>query len=312
MTLEKTIQSLQENEPLSVEACEKAFDTLIETENEESGKTFLKLLSEKQETVEELEGLAKVLRSKMEKVALKESLLEIGSFQGSSFLTTGVALLAVGCGEKIAQWGSVDILEHFGIPINETPLESFGRAKIALLHPSNYHLAMKKLEMLLEGAPPAPLFQLVQPLLNPALPDYLFLHVKEKKHLELYPKVLQKLCIKRAMVVQNAHMDILSPIEPSAATFVTPDEIIEMAIDPEKLGFQKSSSEALAEEEMDQKVVQALSEHVGLLSDALILNAGVALFVTKRAPSIESGIAFAAHAHASGRGLSALERLRKS
>ena len=66
------------------------------------------------------------------------------------------------------------------------------------------------------------------------------------------------------------------------------------------------------EEEMDQKVVQALSEHVGLLSDALILNAGVALFVTKRAPSIESGIAFAAHAHASGRGLSALERLRKS
>lgn len=327
MSLSEAIKHLSEKGSLSEKESEEAFEELISGKDLDVGKIFLKLLAEKGETPEELEGLVHVMQKKMRPVVLSEELLDIvgtgGDGSNSVNISTGAAILAAACGAKVAkhgnrafssQCGSADVLERFGVSLEEDPAESLARAGITFLFAPHYHPAGKVVAPIRKALGIRTIFNLVGPLMNPARPTYLLLGVAKEDLLELFADVVQRLRVKRSMIVYGNGMDELTPIGPCHGILITPEERTKMVIDPQELGFEKCTMDDLkgGDVEMNtRKLIATLQGKKGPLADTLILNAGVALFLTERAPSIESGISFARHALESGKGFETLERWRK-
>lgn len=326
MSLAQAIKHLSENKTLSESECEKAFEELVSGEHLEEGKAFLKLMSEKGETTEEFEGLAHVMRKKMRSVIIDEELIDIvgtgGDGSNSVNISTGSAILAASCGVKVAKHGSrassskcgsADLLEYLGVSLDEDPQEAIIRAGITFLYAPNYHPAMGVVAPIRKALGIRTIFNLIGPLLNPTRPTYLMLGVAREHLLEPFADVVQKLGMKRSMIVFGNGMDELTPIGPCHAILITPEERTKMVIDPQELGFEKCTVEDLKGGDVEvnaTKLVAALKGEKGPIADTLILNAGVALFITGRAPSIESGISFARHAQESGKGFETLEKWR--
>lgn len=327
MSLKEAIDHLSKQESLSEKECEKAFEALVSEDHFEEGKCFLKHLSEKGETAEELKGLVHVMQKKMRTVIVDEEVLDIvgtgGDGSNSVNISTGAAILAAACGAFVAkhgnrasssQCGSADVLEELGISLEEDPIETLARAHITFLFAPHYHPAAKRVAPMRKALGIRTIFNLVGPLLNPARPTYLLLGVAKESLLDLFADVIQTLGVKRSMIVYGNGMDELTPIGPCQAVLVTPEERKRITIDPQDFGFERCTREDL--EGGDAKtnasiLIAALKGKKGPIADTLVLNAGVALFVTKRAPSIESGISFARHALESGKGFETLEKWRE-
>lgn len=327
MSLAEAIKYLSENKTLSESECEKAFEELVSGEHLEEGKTFLKLMSEKGETTEEFERLAHVMRNKMRSVVLDEEVIDIvgtgGDGSNSVNISTGSAILAASCGVKVAKHGSrassskcgsADLLEYLGVSIEEDPTEGLMRAGITFLYAPNYHPTMGVVAPIRKALGIRTIFNLIGPLLNPTRPTYLLLGVAKEHLLEPFAHVVQRLGVKRSMIVYGNGMDELTPIGSCQAILITPEERTKITIDSQELGFEKCTVEDLKGGDAEAnatKLTAALKGEKGPIADTLILNAGVALFITGRAASIESGISFARHAQESGKGFETLEKWRK-
>ncbi|MCP5506366.1 MAG: anthranilate phosphoribosyltransferase [Chlamydiales bacterium] len=327
MSLQEAIDHLSKGHSLSEKESEKAFEALVSGDHTEEGKRFLKQLSEKGETAEELKGLVRVMQKKMRAVTFEEEVLDIvgtgGDGSNSVNISTGAAILAAACGALVAKHGnrassskcgSADVLEELGISLEEDPVEALARAHITFLYAPHFHPAAKRVAPMRKALGIRTIFNLVGPLLNPARPTYLLLGVAKESLLDLFANVVQTLGVKRSMIVYGNGMDELTPIGPCQALLVTPEERKKMTLDPQDFGFKKCTMKDL--EGGDAKtnasiLTAALKGEKGPVADTLILNAGVALFVTERAPSIESGISFARHALESGKGFETLEKWRK-
>lgn len=315
---------------------QEAYDTICEIM---SGATtpvqaaaFLAALSTKStkaETIDEIAGCATAMRTFATPVDYPEPTLEIvgtGGDKAHSFnISTTASLIIAAGGVKVAKHGNraassssgaADCLEALGVNIEQSPelccklLDDVG---ICFLFAQKYHAAMKYVGPIRKELGIRTVFNILGPLTNPGSPTMQLLGVYDEYLVEPLAQVLINLGVKRGMVVYG--QDKLDEISLSA-----PTTICEMrdgwfkteVITPEDFGFQRCTKEDLrggTPAENAQITLNILKGAQGHKRNAVLLNAGAALYIGGKAETMKDGVALAAELIDSGKALHTLEQL---
>jgi len=295
---------------------------------------YLTALSMKGETIEEITGSAAGMRDHCTRVMNDMEVLEIvgtGGDRSNSFniSTTSAIVIAAG-GVPVAKHGNraassksgaADVLEALGVRIQSTPESAkrlLNEIGICFLFAQNYHLAMKYVAPVRKELGIRTVFNILGPLTNPAGATMQVMGVYEEELVRPLAEVLQKLGVKRAMVVYG--QDGLDEISMSAPTSVCEEtrsgEFKSYTIAPEDFGLVRCKKEDLVggtPEENAEITRKVLNGEKGPKRDAVLLNAGAGLYIGGRADTLAEGIKMAAELIDSGKASEKLnEFIRKS
>ncbi|MEX1375937.1 MAG: bifunctional anthranilate synthase component II/anthranilate phosphoribosyltransferase [Eubacteriales bacterium] len=275
---------------------------------------FLTALKIKGETVDEISAAAKVMREKASSVVIDEYTLDTcgtgGDKLGTFNISTAVAFIAAAAGIKVAKHGnrsisskcgSADVLEKLGVNISLSPeqtKECVDECGIGFFFAPTFHKAMKHVMGVRRTLGYRTMFNILGPLANPASANGQVLGVFEESLSEPMANVLKNLGVERAMVVHGR--DGLDELSTTDTTFVAElkDGIIKTyEISPDQFGFKKAAIKDLigGDAETNAQIVLDLlsGKEKGPKLDILLLNAGAALYIGKKADSIEDGIRLA-------------------
>lgn len=313
---------------------DEAYAVMNEIMNGETTPTqnaaFLAALSTKSakaETTGEIAGCAKAMREHATPVDTDFDLFEIvgtgGDNAGSFNISTTSAIVAAAGGMKVSKHGNraasskcgtADCLEALGVNIDEDPdkcRELLEKVGICFFFAQKYHNSMKYVGAIRKELGFRTVFNILGPLTNPAHPKRQLLGVYDEYLIEPLAKVLMELGVKRGMVVYG--MDKLDEISLSAPTKVC--EIKDGAlhtyeIKPEDFGLSRCKKEDLAGGDPKENAAITLSilnGEKGAKRDAVLLNAGAALYIGEKAKSMQEGINLAARLIDSKKALKVLE-----
>tara|TARA_Y100000589_G_scaffold276203_1_gene270643 strand:- start:1049 stop:2083 length:1035 start_codon:yes stop_codon:yes gene_type:complete len=308
----------------------------------EEKANFLTALANKGESHGELAAFAGELRDRATKVPLDEAtradeILDVCGTGGDGLhtfnISTTVALVCAAAGITVAKHGnraitsksgSADVLEALGIPTDLSPTDAalaLSKHGFAFLFAPLYHPAFKNImpaRKLCAEAGQRTLFNFLGPLLNPAQPTAQLIGVPRAELTEPMAKVLQNLGIRRGMVVSGRvgekRMDELSTLgENTIAEFYQDRGFTTSTLNPFDLPLAKATLEDLAGGDADTNahIIRSIlsSEIKGPKREAVLLNAGAALFVANKANSISTGMELAAEVIDSGQASAKLAEL---
>ena len=313
---------------------DEAYAVMNEIMNGESTPTqnaaFLSALSTKSakaETTDEIAGCAAAMREHATQVKTSMDVFEIvgtGGDNAQSFnISTTSALVAASGGMKVAKHGNraasslcgtADCLEALGVNIQQDPekcVELLDKVGMCFFFAQKYHSSMKYVGAIRKELGFRTVFNILGPLTNPGSPSMQLLGVYDEYLVEPLAQVLVSLGVKRGMVVYG--MDKLDEISMSAATKVC--EIKDgwfksYMIEPEDFGFKKCTKEDLkgGTPEDNANITQDILKGAkGPKRDAVLMNAGAALYIGGKADSMKDGIRLAAELIDSGKALKTLE-----
>ena len=313
---------------------DEAYAVMNEIMNGETTPTqnaaFLAALSTKSakaETTGEIAGCAKAMREHATHVNTNFDLFEIvgtgGDNAGSFNISTTSAIVAAAGGMKVSKHGNraasskcgtADCLEALGVNIEEDPAkcrELLEKVGICFFFAQKYHNSMKYVGAIRKELGFRTVFNILGPLTNPAHPKRQLLGVYDEYLIEPLAKVLMELGVKRGMVVYG--MDKLDEISLSAPTKVCEikdGSLHTYEIKPEDFGLSRCKKEDLAGGDPKENAAITLSilnGEKGAKRDAVLLNAGAALYIGEKAKSMQEGINLAARLIDSKKALKVLE-----
>lgn len=285
--------------------------------SETQNAAFLAALSTKSaraETTDEIAGCAAAMRAHATRVETGMELFEIvgtGGDHAQSFnISTTAALVAAAAGMKVAKHGNRAASSQCG---TADCLELLNEAGMCFFFAQEYHTSMKYVGAIRKELGFRTVFNILGPLTNPGTPTMQLLGVYDEYLVEPLAQVLLDLGIRRGMVVYG--QDKLDEISMSAATTVC--EIRDgwfrtFVLTPEEFGFERCSKEDLkggTPKENAEITLAILKGEKGPKRNAVLLNAGAALYIGEKADSIKAGIALAEELIDSGKALDTLQKL---
>ncbi len=314
---------------------EEAYGVMNEIMSGETTPTqnaaFLAALSTKStkaETIEEISGCAAAMREHATPVPHPGmEVLEIVGTGGDgahtfNISTTSAMVVAAG-GVKVAKHGNraasslsgtADCQEALGVNIQQDPekaLQLLQDVGVCFFFAQKYHAAMKYVGAIRKELGFRTVFNILGPLTNPACPEYYLLGVYDEYLVEPVAKVLDKLGVKRALVVYG--QDRLDEISVSAKTTVCELKngyYRTTEIAPEDFGLERGKKEELVggtpaeNAEITRQILAGTLQ--GSKRTAVLLNAGAALYVGGKAESIGEGVKLAAELIDSGKAAAVL------
>ncbi len=303
-----------------------------------SGKTtstqnaaFLAALSTKSaraETTDEIAGCAAAMRDHATKVETDMDLFEIvgtGGDNAHSFnISTTSALVAAAGGMKVAKHGNraasskcgtADCLEALGVNIQQSPekcMELLREVGMCFFFAQKYHSSMKYVGDIRKELGFRTVFNILGPLTNPGSPKMQLLGVYDDYLVEPLAQVLISLGVKRGMVVYGQEkLDEISISAPTKVCEFKDGWFRTYTIKPEDFGLKRCTKADLVggtPEENARITLTILNGEKGHKRNAVLMNAGAALYIGKKAETMKDGIALAAELIDSGK---ALETLKK-
>lgn len=285
--------------------------------------------SAKAETTDEIAGCAAAMRDHATKVETGMDVFEIvgtGGDNANSFnISTTSALVAAAGGMKVAKHGNraasskcgtADCLEALGVNIQQEPeqcVKLLKEAGMCFFFAQKYHSSMKYVGPIRKELGFRTVFNILGPLTNPASPSMQLLGVYDEYLVEPLAQVLISLGVKRGMVVYG--QDKLDEISLSAPTTVCEFKdgwFKSYVIQPEDFGLERCTKQDLVggTPEENAAITRAiLSGEKGPKRDAVLMNAGAALYIGGKADSMKEGIALAAQLIDSGKAMETLEKM---
>jgi len=281
------------------------------------------------ETVEEIAGLARTMRSKALHVRIDAPVVDTcgtgGDARGTFNISTAAAFVAAACGLKVAKHGnramssrcgSADVLEALGVKIDLNPeqvqkcLETVG---IGFMLAPVFHPAMKFAAAPRKEVGICTVFNILGPLTNPAGAKAQILGVPSKDLTVKMATVLQMLGCHHALVVHGA--DGLDEITITGKTFIAElqaGKIKNYEITPEDVGLSRAAPETLqggTAKENALLLMSILSGRKGPQRDIVVMNAAAALIAGDQAAGFNEGVVLAGAAIDSGKALQKVEEL---
>jgi anthranilate phosphoribosyltransferase len=271
---------------------------------------FLIALRAKGETVPELVGLARTMRSLATPVATSRSdLVDTAGTGGgpSTFhVSTTAALVAAAAGCAVAKHGNrsytskcgtADLLEALGVDIELDP-EQIGRCidevGFGFMFAQRHHKAMAHVVPVRKELGVRTIFNFLGPLTNPAGASRQLIGVSDRHYQETIAEALVGLGSERAMVV--AAEDGVDEISISARTRVIEvkdGSTEELYVEPGDFGFAVADLEQVAGGTPEENVAATravLAGEPGPRRDLVLLNAGAAIYVGGVAESLAEGV----------------------
>lgn len=176
-----------------------------------------------------------------------------------------------------------------------------------------YHSSMKYVGAIRKELGFRTVFNILGPLTNPGHPTYQLLGVYDDYLVEPLADVLMSLGLKRGMVVYG--VDKLDEISLSCETIICEFENgmrKTYKIKPEDFGFERCTLQDLEggePSENAQIAIDILKGVKGHKRNAVVLNAGAALFIHKNVDSLEAGVRMAEELIDSGKAYATLEKM---
>jgi len=290
---------------------------------------FLIALAQKGETPGEIAAFARALCEKSVPLPIENDwrhsreILDIvgtgGDRLGTFNISTTSAIVCAAAGVAVAkhgnravtsQAGSADVLEALGIRIDLTPeaaARSLREKNFAFFFAPNFHPAFKHIapaRKLCAERGQRTIFNFLGPLLNPARPSAMLVGVPRAELCEPLARVLQSLGVRRGMVVtgkignrQSAignSIDELSTLgENTIAEFYQERGFTTSVLSPEEFPLQPATLDDLLggdkfqNAEITRRILRG--DERGPKRDAVLLNAGAALFVAGKTKSLAEG-----------------------
>ena len=314
---------------------EEAYAVMNEIMSGETTQTqnaaFLAALSTKSakaETSDEIAGCAAAMRDHATKVDVPYPVFEIvgtGGDGAHSFnISTASALVAAAGGIKVAkhgnraassQCGTADCLEALGVNIQQSPercVELLNEVGMCFFFAQKYHTSMKYVGAIRKELGFRTVFNILGPLTNPGSPKMQLLGVYDEYLVEPLAQVLISLGVERGMVVYGKDkLDEISLSAPTAVCEFKDGWFKSYTVTPEDFGLtrcEKSDLTGGAPAENAQIVRDILAGAPGPKRDAVLMNAGAALYIGCKAASWAEGVTLAAELIDSGKAAAALAR----
>ena len=281
---------------------------------------FLIALRLKGETVDEIAGMASVMREHALRVKIDGPLLDTcgtgGDGQGTFNVSTAAAFVAAGAGARIAKHGnramtsgsgSADILEALGARIDLSPEQvaeciertGFGFMFAQVFHPAMKHAAGPRREIGVRTV-----FNILGPLTNPAGAQHQLLGVARPEIASKIAAALQRLDGKHVLVVHGG--DGVDELSISVATTVhelRDGSLREYSVTPEDAGLPAAPADAIRGGTPQQNaavLTSILHGERGPLRDVVVLNAGAALLAGEAVSDLKKGVLLAQESIDSG------------
>ena len=285
--------------------------------------------SAKAETTDEIAGCAAAMRDNATKVDTGMDIFEIvgtGGDNAQSFnISTTSALVAAAGGMKVAKHGNraasslcgtADCLEALGVNIQQSPnrcIELLKEAGMCFFFAQKYHTSMKYVGPIRKELGFRTVFNILGPLTNPGSPKMQLLGVYDEYLVEPLAQVLINLGVKRGMVVYGKdRLDEISMSAPTAVCEFKDGWFKSYTIAPEDFGFERCTKDDLkggTPEENAKITREILGGAKGHKRNAVLMNAGAALYIGGKAETLKDGIALAAEIIDSGKALETLDKL---
>jgi anthranilate phosphoribosyltransferase len=340
--IKEAIAKLVKGQNLSQEEATATMQEIMEGEATSAQiGSFLTALHIKGESIEEIAGLAAVMRSKASPVelpvGLKQAVVDIvgtgGDGSNSFNISTTAAFVAAGAGAVVAKHGnraassrcgSADVLEALGVNLNLKPEQvttclaeaGMGFMFAPLFHPSMKHAGPVRREIAIRTV-----FNILGPMTNPAGAQRYVMGVPSRELAAKMAGVMQHLGSEHALVVHSA--DGLDEISIAAETYVYEvkagnKDVRELVIQPEDFGIARQPIEVMKGGSAEENKAITLKVLEGVRCpqrDVVLLNAAAALVVSDLATDWKEGVEKAIASIDSGaarRRLDALVRVSQS
>jgi len=330
--IREAIETLVSGKSLTVEQAGMVMEEIMAGEATPAQfGAFVTALRLKGETVEEIAGMARVMREKAIPVVVSGPVVDTcgtgGDGSGSFNISTAAAFVVAGAGLKVAKHGnrsmssicgSADVLEALGLRIDlgaEQVQKCLEEVGIGFMFAPNFHPAMKYAAAPRREIGIRTVFNILGPLTNPAGAKSQVLGVADGSLTMKMAQVLELLGCHHALVVHGE--DGLDEITLGGRTTVCELKkgVIESySVTPEEFGFTRVSVESLrggSPQENAEILHRILKGEKGPRRDIVLMNAAAALVAGDRAENLEQGIQIAREAIDSGKALEKLEGLIK-
>lgn len=282
---------------------------------------FLIALRHKGESVDEIAGMARVMREKALRVTVgaPEALLDTCGTGGDGAQTFNIstvgALIAAGAGLRVAKHGgrgissrcgSGDLLEAMGVKIDLGPegvARCIDEAGIGFMYAVVFHPAMRATNEPRKEVGVRTVFNILGPLTNPANAGHQVVGVPRPHLVETIAMVLGELGARHAIVVHGSAggLDELSLSGPSLISeYISGRGLTVREIAPEDVGLHRAPLEAVKSGDVQRS------------RDIVLLNAGAALVAGEASNDLKEGISLARKVLDSGAVADRLERLAQA
>ena len=310
-------------------------EILTGTQNDEDVAEFLKNLTQKGESDDELLAML----NKMEEFALHISpncqgkVIDVCGTGGDKLKTfnisTAASFVIAAAGGNVAKHGnrsisgvsgSADIFEYFGFDLDSEPMkvnETIEKFGIGFMFAQKFHPAMKNVTNARKVVGGRTAFNLLGPLTNPARVKNQLIGVFSEDYQERIVKILQRKNAETIMSVRsNDGMDELSTTSKNQICLLKNNTITKMTLDPQEVGLQKGN---ISDIQIDSKK-DAVKSFVDVLNDTAnktkieitALNAAGGLIVSDIADSFDEAIELALNTIHSGKAFDKLKNFVKN
>jgi len=310
-------------------------EILTGTQNDEDVAEFLKNLTQKGESDDELLAML----NKMEEFALHISpncqgkVIDVCGTGGDKLKTfnisTAASFVIAAAGGNVAKHGnrsisgvsgSADIFEYFGFDLDSEPMkvnETIEKFGIGFMFAQKFHPAMKNVANARKVVGGRTAFNLLGPLTNPARVKNQLIGVFSEDYQERIVKILQRKNAETIMSVRsNDGMDELSTTSKNQICLLKNNTITKMTLDPQEVGLQKGN---ISDIQIDSKK-DAVKSFVDVLNDTAnktkieitALNAAGGLIVSDIVDSFDEAIELALNTIHSGKAFDKLKNFVKN
>lgn len=331
--IKEAIIKVAKKEDLTYEESKAVMNEIMDGETSQvQTAAYLTALAMKGETIDEITGSAEGMRSHALQLKRDMDVLEIvgtgGDGSNSFNISTTASLVIAAGGVPVAKHGNrsvssksgaADVLENLGANValdakqNETILNQTG---MCFMFAPVYHSSMKYAAPVRKEMGERTVFNILGPLSNPAAATMQLLGVYDKKLVEPLAKVLGNLGVTRGVAVCGS--DGLDEITVTGETTVCEirfGETKTYTISPEQFGIKRCElSELIGGTPVENAQITReilTGKERGAKRNAVLLNAGMSLYLGIDGITLEEGVKMAADLIDSKKALAKLEEFVK-
>ena len=302
---------------LSREESRTAFDVMMSGEATPAQiGGFLMALRVRGETVDEITGAVETMREKMLRVPAGVDAIDIvgtgGDGSGSYNVSTCSAFVVAACGVPVAKHGNralssksgaADVLQALGVRIDIGPdkiAECIRAAGLGFMFAPAHHSAMKHVGPARVELGTRTMFNLLGPLSNPAGVKRQMTGVFARSWVEPIAQVLGRLGSRHVWVVHGSDgLDEVTTTGPTSVAEWKDGHLTTFEVTPEAVGLDRASPDDLkgGDGEHNAAALRAVLDGArDAYRDIVLMNAGAALVVAGRVPTLADGVRRAAAA----------------
>nr|WP_306266242.1 anthranilate phosphoribosyltransferase [Pararhizobium sp. IMCC3301] len=328
--MKATLARVASGDALDQETAEQTFDIIMSGDaTPVQIGALLMGLRVRGETIDEISGAVKVMRSKMVRVQAPADAVDLvgtgGDSSGTYNISTCASFVVAGMGIPVAKHGNralssksgaADTLMALGVNLDLTPEQisiCIDKAGLGFMFAPAHHSAMKHVGPARVELGTRTIFNLLGPLSNPASVKRQMVGVFDEKWLEPLAHTLSRLGSIKAWIVHGSDgLDEITTTGPSQCAILDNGTVSRCVIEPGKLGLELAKPAELVGGDAAYNadaLKRVLDGEQSAHRDIVLLNSAATAVVAGRAETLSDGLEMARASIDDGKAHSAMQAL---